>query len=142
MKKGFTLIELIMVLSIMSIIASMALPAYLGMREEGMYTKAQKEVTTLQAAVESYWLKNGTLPASLTDTIVNNQGRIVDKVAKDPFKTDGKNYGYVTGADNYGAPYYVIYSKGAAGGSFTVSGDCVLNKTGTVVVSNLPVLDD
>ena len=65
MKKGFTLVEIVMVLSIISIMASIAIPTYFSMQQEGRFTKAQKEITLLQSAVENYWTSKQTLPQNI-----------------------------------------------------------------------------
>jgi len=143
MKKGFTLIELVMVLSIMSIIAGIALPAYVSMRNEGNYTKAQKEVTFLQSSVEKYWVDNGKLPQTLDDGVLGNKINILPKEAQDPWKTSGKNYGYSTGKASTGEDFYVIYTKALSEKpGFEVSGNCIVNKNGNIMVSNLPVVDE
>jgi prepilin-type N-terminal cleavage/methylation domain-containing protein len=143
MKKGFTLIELVMVLSVMAIITSVALPSFLSMRQEAMYTKAQKEVTFLQSSVEKYWTDNGKLPDNLQEGVLSGKTRILPQQAQDPWQTDGKNYGYSTGKTASGEAYYVIYTKGVAESvKYEVNGDSIVNKGGNVIVSNLPVLDE
>jgi prepilin-type N-terminal cleavage/methylation domain-containing protein len=143
MKKGFTLIELVMVLSVMAVITSVALPAFLSMRQEAMYTKAQKEVQFLQAAVENYKNENGQLPDSLQKSVREVKAAIFPQVAKDPWQTDGKNYGYSTGRTATGEEYYVIYTKGVAESiKYEVNGDSIINRGGNIIVSNLPVLDE
>ena len=57
-RKGYTITELLSVLSIVAIIGSASLPAYNGLKQEAQVYKAQKEAQTLKAAVESYYTKN------------------------------------------------------------------------------------
>jgi prepilin-type N-terminal cleavage/methylation domain-containing protein len=141
MKKGFTLIELVMVLSIMAIVSGIALPAYVSMRDEGNYTKAQKEMPMLQSSVEKYWMQNGALPKTLQDSVVSN--KLLAKQMQDPWKTDGKNYGYNTGKASTGEDFYVIYTKGLGDkAGYTVSGDRIVNSGKNIIVSNLPVVED
>lgn len=143
MKKGFTLIELIMVLSIMSIVASIALPAFFSMREEGNLTKAQKEVTFLQSAVERYRQEHGVLPATLVEGVSGCQAPVLPKLAQDPWKTDGKNYGYKIGELSSGEDYYVIYTKGAGDSvAYEVQGNSIYNKGGNIIASDLTIIDD
>lgn len=143
MKKGFTLIELVMVLSIISIMASMAIPSYLSMRQESMYIKAQKEVGILQAVVEDYWQKNAALPEDLDKDIFTVQNRILTTKVNDPWKTDGTNYGYKTGKTASGEDYYVIYSRALAEEiDFDIDSNVIVNKSKIILVSNLPVISE
>lgn len=141
--KGFTLIELVMVLSIISIMASIAVPSYISMKQEGMYTKAQKEVTLVQAAVENYWREHKELPANISTELLNTKIKILTTQALDPWKTDGNNYGYKTGKTDSGEDYYVISSKGLAKEiDFEVQGNVILNKNDSILISNLPVIKE
>ncbi len=143
MRKGFTLIELVMVLAIMAIVSGIALPAYVSMREEGNYTKAQKEVPMLQSSIEKYWATTGTLPRTLDEGLLGNKINVLPKQAQDPWKTDGKKYGYQTGKASTGEDYYVIYTKGIAEKiGYVVSGNHIINKSGNIIVSNLPVVEE
>lgn len=143
MKKGFTLIELVMVLSVIAIMASIAVPSYFSMRQEGMYTKAQKEVSFLQAAVENYWQENNKLPENLTNDLINTKTKILTQKAYDPWKTDNTNYGYKVGKTEQGEEYYVIYTKGLADEvEYQISSNAILSKAGNIMVSNLPIISD
>ena len=55
-RKGFTLIELMIVIVIISILIGAALPRFKGMQDEANQTKAQAELRTMQIAVESYYI--------------------------------------------------------------------------------------
>ena len=57
-QKGFTLIELLIVLSVIAILVAIIIPSFRGMQQEGWLTKAEQELNTLQAAVESYYRHN------------------------------------------------------------------------------------
>lgn len=114
--KGFTLIEILIVIAVISILIGIALPRFRGMQEEGNITKAKGELRTLQTAVESYYIhNNNTYPGSLAN-VITQRPAIVTTMPTDPFS--GTNYGYSTGGTNL----YVLYSVGPAGnGSATVS---------------------
>jgi prepilin-type N-terminal cleavage/methylation domain-containing protein len=52
-KKGFTLVELVIVISVIAILVGIALPRLRGMLDEGNTAKGASELRALQAAVES-----------------------------------------------------------------------------------------
>ena len=119
--KGFTIIELLIVIAVISILVGIALPRFRGMQEEGKIAQAKGELRTLQTAMESYYIHNSNAyPAvlsSLTSAVPNIIG---SALPTDPFKV-GTNYGYTL--DTATPPkYYVIYSVGIAGtGTATIS---------------------
>lgn len=66
---GFSLIELLVVLVILGIIASLVVPNILG-RLTGAKVKAAKaQVTQLSSAIDAYYLDNGNLPDELRDLV-------------------------------------------------------------------------
>ena len=132
-----------MVLSIISIMATIALPSYFSMRQEGMLTKAQKEINLIQSAVENYLIEKEVLPSNIDTDIFRIKNSILSQQALDPWKTDGKNYGYQTGKTQDGADYYVIYSKGLADKiDYQLSGNMVISNKNNIMVSNLPIISD
>ncbi|MGA2775030.1 MAG: prepilin-type N-terminal cleavage/methylation domain-containing protein [Candidatus Omnitrophota bacterium] len=120
MKKGFTLLELLMVIMVIAILIGIALPRFRGMVEEGNIAKAKGELRTLQIAVESYYMHNSNIyPTTLTTTVLKNQSpQILEALPTDPFSSGGAGYQYLNGGTNN--KYYAIWSVGPAGnGSVT-----------------------
>lgn len=111
MKKGFTLIELLIVMSVVAILVSIIIPSFRAMQQESWITKAEKEVQTLQLAIESYFRHKDTLPANITTALTDTKPKIVFQILKDPWNTNPSNqaYGYVT-KNIKNNEYYVIYS--------------------------------
>ena len=136
-KKGFTIIELLIVITVIAILIGIALPRFRGIQEEGNSAKARGELRTLQSAVESYNMHQGSLPATLDElTKDTTKPNIVGSVLPtDPFKS-GSNYGYAMSPSKQ---YYVMYSVGpSAGDSASVDdkGDVTLSSTDAIYSSN------
>src|SRR5262252_1048448 len=73
---GFTLIELIIVVAVISIVAALAVPLYANEEARARVAKAQAQIRTLACAVNLYAAHMGTLPgslAALTTAAVNGR---------------------------------------------------------------------
>ena len=65
-KKGFMLLELIIVIAIIGILAAVAIPNLVSMTDEAKVAKIQADLSTIGTAVEVYHVKEGTYPTALT----------------------------------------------------------------------------
>ncbi len=63
-EKGFTLIELMVVIVILGILAGLIVPRIMGRPEEARRTKARIQVESLDTALKLYKLDNGEYPST------------------------------------------------------------------------------
>lgn len=68
-KKGFTLLELLVVLAILAILIAIAIPVYKNQKEKAARTAHNANVRVLETALESYRQDNGNLPDKLQDLV-------------------------------------------------------------------------
>ncbi len=147
-KKGFTLIEMLIVMAVVSILIAIIIPSYRGMQQDAWIAKAEKELQTIQVAVESFYRHNNRYPATLLE-LTQATPKIITKLLDDPWKTDtvdGKEtYGYHSGNVNSFGSYYIIYSKSIDGldntsGRFPADSDAAEFEIqgDDIVLSNLP----
>ena len=66
-EKGFTLVEVLIVVTMIGILASVAVPRFSSSLELANTAKIQADLQTLDAAVVMYEAENGTSPGNLTD---------------------------------------------------------------------------
>jgi type II secretion system protein G len=77
-QRGFTLIELMIVVAVIGILSAIAIPLYANMQARARIAKAQADVRTLVSAVSLYETHTGALPSALTDltaTASNGMGQ-------------------------------------------------------------------
>ncbi len=126
MRRGFTLIELMIVISVMAILMGIALPYFKGMQDEGKSAKAAGELRTLTTGIESFYIHNnneypvqseaasGTVDWQTdTNSLTDATPTIVQTALTDPFKSS-QEYSYATSASS-GSQYYIIFSVGPDG---------------------------
>jgi general secretion pathway protein G len=121
-RRGFTLIEIMVVVVIIGMLATLVIPRVLGRGEEAKRTAAQVQIQEIGQALDLFHLDNGFYPT-------NDQG--LDALVKKPtLPPDALNYrsgGYLkkVPVDPWGRPYvyrnpgdhgdYDLFSTGADG---------------------------
>ena len=96
-QRGFTLLELMIVISIIIILVSVALPQYQKTIMHTRETILSYDLETMRKLIDQYAADKGKLPQSLDDLVTAGYMR---EVPKDPI-TDNKDWNIVTGDDPY-----------------------------------------
>ena len=90
LKKGFSLIELIIVLMIIALFTSVAIPKYQAIHRKAKENTLKTIISNIQIALESYYLTNGQYPSGTTSSINEIESELVtagylSKMNKNPF---------------------------------------------------------
>src|SRR5471030_404689 len=89
-QRGFTLIEIMVVIAILGILAALIVPKIMSRPDEARRVAAKQDIGTVMQALKLYRLDNGRYPTQ-------EQGlrALVEKPATDPVPTNWKDGGYL-----------------------------------------------
>jgi general secretion pathway protein G len=125
--RGFTLIEIMVVVAILGILAALVVPKIMGRPDEARIVAARQDIAAIRQALNLYRLDNQRYP-----TTEQGLQALVEKPASGPIPGNWKTGGYLERLpkDPWGAPYqylnpglrgevdiYSLGADGAAGGA-------------------------
>ncbi|HEY4499941.1 MAG TPA: prepilin-type N-terminal cleavage/methylation domain-containing protein [Candidatus Paceibacterota bacterium] len=97
--KGFTLIEILIVVSIIGLLASVILVGLGGFRSRGRDTRRVADLKAIQNGLELYYSRNNQYPSNLSDLLSGGIG--VNKLPKDPSSNSDYYYSYTASRQSY-----------------------------------------
>ena len=121
-RKGFTLIELVVVIAILGILAGIAIPRFMDSIETARGAKLLADLRSIESAGTVYYTKNGKYPTVSTESVLGKDKDFIEKYfASWPISTggyaivqgyNGINYRY--NLSNGDIPYEYAYNSQAA----------------------------
>ncbi len=124
-QQGFTLIEIMIVVVILGVLATLVIPRVIDRPDQARAIKAKQDIRNLESTLNLYKLDNYTYPTtseglaalvtppSNTNGSVNWSGPYVDRLPKDPW---GNEYFYAMPGNNGAFDLYTLGSDRAEGG--------------------------
>ena len=121
-QKGFTIVELLIVIVVIAILAAIAVVAYNGIQDRAAISKSETDLQAINKAIQLYYVDNGSYPN--TSTAMRNStdnptdyvpGLVPNYIAKLPtssFGTGGNTGAYLYRSTNSGTDYKIIAHAG------------------------------
>ncbi|MBF0122355.1 MAG: prepilin-type N-terminal cleavage/methylation domain-containing protein [Candidatus Omnitrophica bacterium] len=103
--KGFTILEILVVISVIAILIGIAIPRFKGMQDEANILKMRAELRTIQAAIESYKNQIGEYPDAVA-TLETARPQIIETGMKNAYLP---TLDYEIARSTDGITYYVVY---------------------------------
>lgn len=91
--RGFTLIEIMVVLIIIAIMASFIVPSVINRPDEARITKVKNDIMVLEGALDLFRLDNGRYPSNTEglNVLISNEKSYLKRLPLDPW---GSSYQY------------------------------------------------
>ena len=95
-KRGFTLVELMVVLTVIALLLSVVVPDYVGRMKRAEEAVLQENLTVMRDALDKHFADAGSYPGSLEDLVSK---RYLRAIPKDPFTQSASSWVPVPPAD-------------------------------------------
>ena len=109
--RGFTLIEIMVVITILGVLAALIVPRVVGRTDDARIAAAKQDIASIMQALKLYRLDNGRYPTT-------DQGlqALITRPTTEPMPSNWKQGGYLErlSADPWGEPYKFL-SPGVRG---------------------------
>lgn len=124
-QKGFSLIEIMVVVVILGILASIVVPKLMDRPDEARKVKAKQDVLAIQNALDLYKLDNGSYPTTdqglaalvekpSTSPTPGNWRQYLKSLPKDPW---GREYLFLNPGQHSDVDVFTLGANGQAGGT-------------------------
>jgi general secretion pathway protein G len=106
--RGFTLVELMVVLTVIALLLSIVVPNYVGRMQRAEETALQENLMVMRDALDKHYADAGKYPTSLEELVAK---RYLRSIAKDPFTQSTTTWTPVAPADPKKGGIFDIHSS-------------------------------
>ncbi|TDP96976.1 MULTISPECIES: type IV pilin protein [Halanaerobium] len=105
-EEGFTLIELLIVIVVLGILMTMAVPALSGVKNKADTAVAKADLHNIMHSLEMYYLDHGEYPGQSTKTDLSAVSSDLSELS---IKNPASDYSYQSDTDTGAEKYLIIY---------------------------------
>jgi prepilin-type N-terminal cleavage/methylation domain-containing protein len=116
MKRGFTLIEVLIVISVIAIMIAIAVPAFRGIQMDAKQSRAGADLKVLRVAIDSFLKNQNDFPDSSfgigsfpnwQNSLLDTAPRVLEQKLFDPFRNGQVEFQYAVNGT-----YFIVWSVG------------------------------
>ena len=107
-RSGFTLVELMVVLTVIALLLSVVVPDYIGRMHNAEEAVLRENLTMMRDALDKHYADAGKYPASLEELVAK---RYLRSIPKDPFTQSATTWTPVPPADPKKGGIFDIHSS-------------------------------
>ena len=141
MRRGFTIIEMIVVVAVIAFLISIAVPAFTALSNQAKQVKVDGDLHVMKLALDTYNMRNGRFPEDDVEqgqtALLAESISVLESYRYDPFAADNSTrYEYLLSSNG---EYYVVYSVGKDhAGAMTISeeGEIAITAGNPIFVTN------
>jgi type IV pilus assembly protein PilA len=123
-EKGFTLVELLVVMLILGLLAAIAIPSFFNQRDKAKDADAKAAARTAQTAMETFGVDNGGKYGTATDTALKNIEPTLTDYTIGLTNLGDKTYTVTVNSEVSGQTFSIMrYSNGVTDSDCTVEGE-------------------
>jgi general secretion pathway protein G len=104
---GFTLIELMVVLTVIALLLSVVVPDYIGRMKRAEEAVLQENLTVMRDALDKHYADAGRYPANLEELVAK---RYLRSIPKDPFTQSAVTWVAIPPADSKKGGVFDVHS--------------------------------
>ncbi len=106
-KNGFTLVELMVVLTVIALLLSVVVPDYVGRLKRAEEAVLQENLSVMRDALDKHYADAGRYPADLDDLVTK---RYLRSIPQDPFTRSNASWVVVPPADSKKGGVFDVHS--------------------------------
>ncbi|MCM8536674.1 MAG: type II secretion system major pseudopilin GspG [Lentisphaeraceae bacterium] len=130
-RNNFSLLEVIIAITIVALVAALAVPSFLDDAESAKVNAAKVEINTLKETITRFKLDTGKFPTSIEDLVSNSQGlknwkQYLETVPNDPW---GNAYKFESRPELFNKFEIISYGGDGQPGGEGTNADITLSKS-------------